>query len=77
MMAQKFTVDPRLVQGASGPVTDMNDDSESEDEELTAEEKKARERVALRERLAKEYEDSVIAAKAAAASGEGCTMCSS
>jgi len=78
VMAQKFTVDPRLVQGATGPVVDLIDDeSESEDEELTAEEKKARDRAALRERLAREYEDSVIAAKAAAASGEGCTMCSS
>ena len=78
VMAQKFTVDPRLVQGAAGPVTDVaDDDSESEEEELTVEEKKMRDRVALRERLAREYEESVLAAKAAAASGEGCTMCSS
>jgi ribonucleoside-diphosphate reductase alpha subunit len=78
VMAQKFTVDPRLVQGATGPVADLIDDeSESEDEELTVEEKKARDKTALRERLAREYEESVIAAKAAAASGEGCTMCSS
>jgi ribonucleoside-diphosphate reductase alpha chain len=78
VMAQKFTVDPRLLQGATGPVADAaEDDSESEDEELTVEEKKARDKTALRERLAREYEESVIAAKAAAASGEGCTMCSS
>jgi len=78
VMAQKFTVDPRLLQGATGPVADLiDDDSESEDEELTVEEKKARDKTALRERLAREYEESVVAAKAAAASGEGCTMCSS
>jgi hypothetical protein len=88
-MAQKFTVDPRLLQGAvadsrvtgdletaDSDAADSDSDSE-EVEELTPEEKKKRERVALRERLSKEYEQSVKEAKEAAASGEGCTMCSS
>jgi len=82
VMAQKFTVDPRMVQGSNTTqsVLDTTDDIEetdSEDEELTAEEKKIRERKALKERLAREYEESVREAKEAALNGEGCTMCSS
>ena len=78
VMAQKFTVDPRLLQGSMSTSEDAQekDDSESE-EELTAEEKKQRDRAALRERLAREYEQSVKDAKEAADAGEGCTMCSS
>ena len=78
-MAQKFTVDPRLVQGSVAQVNANvdEDDTESEsDEELTPAEKKARDRAALIERLSKEYEQSVKEAKEAAANGEGCTMCS-
>jgi ribonucleoside-diphosphate reductase alpha chain len=88
VMAQKFTVDPLLLQGsASSGVTaavDLsvdddaaaNDSDDSNDEELTLnmtpEEKRALDRKALLERLSKEYEDSVKEA----ADG-GCTMCSS
>ena len=78
VMAQKFTVDPRLVQGALTQTHDVDEeasDSES-DEELTPAEKKARDRAALVERLSREYEQSVKEAKEAAANGEGCTMCS-
>ena len=39
--------------------------------------KRKMERAALRDRLSKEYEQSLKDAKEAAASGEGCTMCSS
>jgi len=91
VMAQKFTVDPRLLQGGlvdSRVEVDLDSsredqaeaDSDSDSdlvEQLTPEEKKKRERAALRERLSKEYEQSVKEAKEAAASGEGCTMCSS
>ena len=91
VMAQKFTVDPRLLQGglvdSRGEVdldssredqAEADSDSDSDIlEQLTPEEKKKRERAALRERLSKEYEQSVKEAKEAAASGEGCTMCSS
>jgi ribonucleoside-diphosphate reductase alpha chain len=76
VMAQKFTVDPRLVQGSVSHETGDDSDSESEDE-LTPQEKKAKERAALKDRLAREFEESVKEAKDAAANGEGCTMCSS
>jgi ribonucleoside-diphosphate reductase alpha chain len=74
VMAQKFTVDPQLLMAASssGPTGANVEESDSEDEEITAEEKKRRERVALKERLAREYEE----AKELASEG-GCTMCSS
>jgi ribonucleoside-diphosphate reductase alpha subunit len=80
VMAQKFTVDPRLLQGSVVETQAEDSDSGSEAEEevtLSAEEKKKRDRAALKERLAKEYEQSLKEAKEAAASGEGCTMCSS
>ena len=80
VMAQKFTIDPRMLQATSaGRSVSIGDDSDSEsdNEELTAEEKKAKAKAALKDRLAREYEESVAEAKAAAASGEGCTMCSS
>jgi ribonucleoside-diphosphate reductase alpha chain len=76
VMAQKFTVDPRLLQAKRSDSIDMTEDSDSE-EELSPEEKKKQERAALRDRLSKEYEQSLKDAKEAAASGEGCTMCSS
>uniref|UniRef100_A0A6C0DJN5 ribonucleoside-diphosphate reductase n=1 Tax=viral metagenome TaxID=1070528 RepID=A0A6C0DJN5_9ZZZZ len=80
VMAQKFTVDPRLVQGAVAQVNTILDETDSEteeEEEITPEKKKAKERAALLDKLAKEYEQSVKEAKEAAANGEGCTMCSS
>jgi ribonucleoside-diphosphate reductase alpha chain len=75
VMAQKFTVDPLLLQGSatsSASGVDAVTDDESSDEEMTPEQKKAFERKALLERLSKEYEDSLKEA----ADG-GCTMCSS
>ncbi len=80
VMAQKFTVDPRLVQGTVAQVNTTLDDTDSESEEedeLTPQQKKAKERAVLLDKLAKEYEQSVKEAKEAAANGEGCTMCSS
>jgi ribonucleoside-diphosphate reductase alpha chain len=76
VMAQKFTVDPRLVQGAITNETEEESESEGE-EELTPRQKKVAERAALMDRLAREYEQSVKEAKEASANGEGCTMCSS
>jgi len=78
VMAQKFTVDPRLTQGSVTSVQEqVVEESESEEEEeLTPQEKKARDKAALLDRLTKEYYDSVKEAKEAAARGEGCTMCS-
>lgn len=79
VMAQKFTVDPRLLQGtAESKVAETADESDSEEEEdLTPEQKKAKDRKALLDRLAREYEESVLEAKAAAEDGTGCAMCSS
>lgn len=88
VMAQKFTVDPRLlaaVTGSGGTVKeeDREDDrlsvstEESDDEEVeTPAEKKRRERQELLDRLAAEFEQESKAAKAAADAGEGCLMCS-
>ena len=87
VMAQKFTVDPRMLQGTTSAVPEMDTrddldeshsdlDSESE-EELSPEEKRMKQRKELKERLAREYEQSVKEAKDAADAGEGCTMCSS
>jgi ribonucleoside-diphosphate reductase alpha subunit len=76
VMAQKFTVDPRILQGSVVDSGNVETDSDSETE-ITSEEKKLRERSALKERLAREYEQSMKEAKEAADAGEGCTMCSS
>ena len=86
VMAQKFTVEPiQTVHGSSHVRSESIDvDTDSDDEEapvsvvsMTAEEKKRMERAALKERLAKEFEDSLKQAAADAADGTGCTMCSS
>jgi ribonucleoside-diphosphate reductase alpha chain len=61
VMAQKFTVDPRLIASLSDNVSTIVKESRSE----------------LLERLAKEYEDEQKKAKEAAESGEGCLLCSS
>lgn len=85
VMAQKFTVDPRLlaaVQGGNEETTmedevfsvDSEDDSDMEE---TPAEKKKREKKELLDRLAKEFEEEAAKAKAAADSGEGCLMCGS
>jgi ribonucleoside-diphosphate reductase alpha chain len=77
VMAQKFTVDPLLLQGTTSSAAvdqsiDNEEDDSSDEEELTPEQKKAADRKALLDRLSKEYDDAV---KEAADSG--CTMCSS
>jgi len=81
VMAQKFTVDPKLLQGttqiAKGTQVESDDEDEdvnedSDEEELTPEQKRLIDRKALMDRLAKEYEESVKEAKE-----EGCAMCSS
>ncbi len=90
VMAQKFTIDPRLLAAVAGGAaakedvskeddrlsvsTDSDDD---EDEEITPAEKKKKERAALLDRLAAEFEEEKAAAKAAADAGEGCLMCGS
>ena len=77
VMAQKFTVDPRLLQGSSkseAAEDSDSDESESKEEFISAEEKRLRDRKALKERLAREYEE---AQKEAADAGTGCAMCSS
>jgi ribonucleoside-diphosphate reductase alpha subunit len=74
VMAQKFTIDPRLMAGSNAPIVNNDGDSdndsdddadESSDEEveLTPEQKRA----LLKERLAREYEEEAA---------KGCTNCS-
>jgi ribonucleoside-diphosphate reductase alpha chain len=69
VMAQKFTVDPRLMAGSNAPVYSQDDDSDSynssdEEPELTPEQQK---RALLKEKLAKEYEEELA---------KGCVSCS-
>lgn len=76
VMAQKFTVDPRLMAAANNEKviqeeedSDSDSDSASEISDSSSEDEEQAERtLTFRERLA--------AAKAAAESGEGCLMCS-
>jgi ribonucleoside-diphosphate reductase alpha chain len=89
-MAQKFTVDPRLLAAVSGggPVKHEDDDaipdSDDEDEASASAsaraqaeaEEKAKKKRELLDKLTAEYEQSLIKAKAEAESGEGCLMCS-
>jgi ribonucleotide reductase alpha subunit len=71
VMAQKFTVDPRLMAGSNAPVYNHDDDdsdsynSSDEEPELTPEQQK---RALLKEKLAKEYEEELA---------KGCVSCSS
>jgi TATA-binding protein-associated factor Taf7 len=89
-MAQKFTVDPRLLAAVSGgaPVKHEDDDAipdsdaEGTDDEASAQaqaqaqaDAKKKKRELL-DRLAAEYEESLAKAKADAESGDGCLMCS-
>jgi ribonucleotide reductase alpha subunit len=86
VMAQKFTIDPRLLAGSNAHQnsTEHDDDEsyvesdseEEEEEKLTPEQIKAKQRAELKERLAREYEEEARRAKEAADSGEGCLMCS-
>ena len=88
VMAQKFTVDPRLLAAVtSGGAADADEDEDDNlsvstedfdanadaEEEETPAARKARERRELTDRLAAEYQ----AEQAAAAEGEGCLMCGS
>ena len=77
VMAQKFTIDPlllvnRVTTDQEEDLEESLEDSDSEDEHVESAEdekdRKKKERAALMEKLAKEYE---------AANSEGCTMCSS
>jgi len=90
VMAQQFTVEPRLLaaasscEGAADAADDDDDDEsvstvdaeEAEAVAVAAAAKKKEERKALLEKLSAEYEASVEKAKEDAASGEGCLMCS-
>jgi ribonucleotide reductase alpha subunit len=82
IMAQKFTVDPRLLAAVSGggPVREEDDeavsDTDDEDEKTSLAESKQKRRE-LVDKLAAEYEESVAKAKADAESGDGCLMCGS
>jgi len=74
--AQKFTVDPRLIEAlnqkvdlSGSEVVDYDsDESDKEPVEETRQEKM--------DRLVREYQEEVAKAKAAAESGEGCLFCS-
>lgn len=92
VVAQKFTVDPRLLAAvSSGGVREESDDesvseSESEDEDtpaplaaplVAAAQQQQETRQQKLERLSKEYEQSLKEAKEAAENGEGCLMCGS
>jgi len=66
--AQKFTVDPRLMESLK-TVADSDDELSSDEEVETRQEKM--------DRLVREYEEEVAKAKAAADAGEGCLHCSS
>ena len=90
VVAQKFTVDPRLLAAVSGGgVREESDDesvcSDSEDEDAPVAAPVAWQQVPpvqetrqqKLERLSKEYEQSVKEAKEAAENGDGCLMCGS
>ena len=67
--AQKFTVDPRLMESLKA-VADSDDDVSSDEEVVETRQEKM-------DRLVREYEEEVAKAKAAADAGEGCLHCSS
>ena len=88
VMAQKFTIDPRLLAAVTsgGDANEdmskdddhlsMCSDSDDESQEPSNAEKKRKERAALLDHLAAEYEEEKAKAKAAADAGDGCLMCS-
>jgi hypothetical protein len=89
-MAQKFTVDPRLLAAVSGGKVEEedNDASSVEDEEeekekdeeiipITEVERKQIDKKKLLEKRAAEYEKEQEKARLAAESGDGCLMCGS
>jgi len=73
--AQKFTIDPTLLNQTSTIIQQVKEDSDKEEELPKQSAKETRKE--LLNRLAKEYEESLVAAKAAADDGTGCTMCGS
>jgi ribonucleotide reductase alpha subunit len=86
VMAQKFTVDPRLLAAvSSGDTMVMEDDDygtvssdeeEDDSEAVAASSSSKATRKELLDKLAREYEEEQAKAKAAADAGEGCLMCS-
>jgi ribonucleotide reductase alpha subunit len=88
VMAQKFTIDPRLLAAVTsgGDANEemskdddhlsMSTDSDDESQEPSNAERKRKERAALLDHLAAEYEEEKAKAKAAADAGDGCLMCS-
>ena len=72
--AQKFTVDPRLIEALNqkGQDTAYTEDSDSDAESVVEETRQQK-----MDRLVREYEEEVAKAKAAAEAGEGCLHCSS
>ena len=86
VVAQKFTVDPRLLAAVQGSTTiqgdnpaDDNSEAEavSDDEEEKAPVKPLETRSQKLDRLAKEYEEEVQKNREALERGEGCMNCSS
>jgi len=76
IMAQKFTVDPRLLAAVSGGTMVQEDDKNSYVSDTDEEEDPKKKRRELLDRLAAEYEEAAAKAKADAESGDGCLMCS-
>jgi ribonucleoside-diphosphate reductase alpha chain len=93
VMAQKFTIDPRLLAAVtsggdaneemSKDDDNMSSDSDNDDDDTLPKsqepsnaERKRKERAALLDHLAAEYEEEKAKAKAAADAGDGCLMCS-
>ena len=81
--AQKFTVDPRLMaalEANSGQAVEETEYASDSDEEVAAAPapvpvvETRKEKI---ERLSREYEEELVRAREAAASGEGCQFCSS
>jgi len=73
--AQKFTVDPRFLSTTTSVQQPEEDHSDEEVEPTIPQAKETRKEKL--DRLAREFEESLQDAKAAADSGEGCTMCGS
>jgi len=68
--AQKFTVDPRLMESLKAVEPDSDEEPMSDEEVVETRQEKM-------DRLVREYEEEVAKAKAAADAGEGCLHCSS
>jgi ribonucleoside-diphosphate reductase alpha chain len=84
VVAQKFTVDPRLMAAVQGSTVNEADDETASDHDTDSEDEKpatkapvAETRAEKLDRLAREYDEAQAAAKEAADKGEGCLLCSS